>query len=265
LATAAIALLLAAFVAAGEASAVLPPGYTPVPGTIPLNPADVGAVGSQFNQDCNGLPRPIQPGEVAWHFILPQAAQFDPSPTNVFDTLSVTFQTAGTVNLGAALSDFGPPSNAHAYIFTSTDDTLLAGTATIGRDLNAAAGRANDPQFNLSHTCVGPPVTTTTTAATTTTTTSAPTTTTSSSTTTTTAATTTSSGTPPTTGPTGSTTSTTAAVGPETTSESTAAATSAAAIPTTGGNGASPTNVALLALAVGSVLVVAARLRVSEG
>src|SRR3954454_9191072 len=83
--------LLAVSLWSGPAHAVLPPGYTPVAGTVPLNPADVGAVGSQFTQDCTGLPRPLQPGEVAWHFILPQSVQFDPTPTNVFNTLSVTF------------------------------------------------------------------------------------------------------------------------------------------------------------------------------
>src|SRR6476660_1355800 len=113
----------------GPAQAVLPPGYTAVLVTVPLNPAHVGAVGSQFTQDCNGLPRPVQPGEVAWDFILPQSVVFDPTPTNIFNTLAVTFQTAGTVNLGTSVSDFGPPSDAHAYVYTSTGDTLLAGSA----------------------------------------------------------------------------------------------------------------------------------------
>ena len=43
------------------------------------------------------------------------------------------------MDLGSALTDFGPPSSAHAYVYTSTDDTLLAGSSTIGRDLNADA------------------------------------------------------------------------------------------------------------------------------
>jgi hypothetical protein len=151
------------------ALATLPPGYVPVPGTVPLNPAHVGAVGSQFTQDCTGLPRPPQPGEVAWHFMLPQSVQFGGgTPTNVFNTLTVTFQTAGTVTLGA-LSDFGPPNNAHAYVFTPTDDTLLAGDANIGRLISAPPARSNDAQFNLSHTCASPDAPTTTTTSTTTT------------------------------------------------------------------------------------------------
>ena len=87
------------------------------------------------------------PGEVAWHFILPQSVLFDPTPTNIFNTLSVTFQTAGTVNLGSGLTDFGPPSSAHAYVYTSTHDTLLGGTSTIGRDLTADAARATTPSL----------------------------------------------------------------------------------------------------------------------
>jgi hypothetical protein len=89
------------------AQAVLPPGYDPVLGTFPLNPAHVGAVGSQFTQFCGPNTPPLQPGEVAWHFILPQSILRDPSPTNVFDTLTVTFQSFGTVTL-SAVTDFGP-------------------------------------------------------------------------------------------------------------------------------------------------------------
>src|SRR5262245_16671331 len=50
-----------------SAHAVLPPGYAPVPGTVPLNPAQVGTVGSQFTQDCTGVPQPPPPGGVVWH------------------------------------------------------------------------------------------------------------------------------------------------------------------------------------------------------
>lgn len=192
------------------AEAVLPPGYDPVPGTVPLNPAHVGAMGSTFTQDCSGLPRPVGPGEVAWHFILPQSVAADPlspTPVNIFDTLTVTFQTAGIVNL---TTGFGPPSAAHAYVYTPTDDTLTDGSATIGRLAGADVLRGNDPQFNLSHTCAStePPTTTTsTTAPTTTTSTTAPTTTTTAPTTTTTAPTTTTTA-PATTTTTGPTTTT---------------------------------------------------------
>jgi hypothetical protein len=244
-----------------SASAVLPPGYVSLPGTVSLNPGQVGAVGSQFTQNCVGVPQQPPAGGVVWAFVLPQAVPFDPAPTNVFDTLTVSFASGLTVNLGAALTDFGPPSNAHAYVITPTDDTLLSGSATIGRDVNAAAGRANDAQFELSHTCASqtqPTTTTTTTALTTTTT--APTTTTTASTTTTSTSTSSSA---PTTVPTGSTTSTTAGVGPATSSQTTTAPASASTLPHTGGAGASGTNAALFALAVGFALVVLGRRRAS--
>ena len=74
------AAIVAAVVVHSPAQAVLPPGYVPVPGTVPLNPAHVGAVGSQFTQFCGPNTPPLQPGEVAWHFILPQSILRDPIP-----------------------------------------------------------------------------------------------------------------------------------------------------------------------------------------
>jgi hypothetical protein len=65
--------LLAFSLWSSPAQAVLPPGCTPVPGTVMLNPAHLEVVGSQFTQQCVGLPRPVQWGELAWHFVLPQA------------------------------------------------------------------------------------------------------------------------------------------------------------------------------------------------
>jgi LPXTG-motif cell wall-anchored protein len=230
---------------ARPAQAVLPPNYVPIPGTLPLNPAHVGAVGSQFTQDCTGLPRPVQPGEVAWHFILSQSVQFDPMPTNVFNTLTVTFQSAGTVTLAAAVTDFGPPSNAHAYVFTPTDDILTGGVATIGREISAPAGRANDPGFNLSHTCASPEAPATTTSSTTTN----PTSTTSSSIPTTTAATTTT-----TMGP-ASTTS-----GPIATIASAVGPASTSQLPHTGGDGRlSIAAIGIAASFAGASLALAAR------
>ena len=129
------------------------PDYAEVPGSpdIFLNPSHEGAPGSGFEQDCEGLPRPIEPGEVAWHFILPQSILQSPDPDNIFQSLTVNFATAGTVTTTA----FGPPSAAHAYIYTPTDDTLLGGQGDILRSVNAEAD--NEDQFNLSHTCYAPP------------------------------------------------------------------------------------------------------------
>jgi len=137
--------MLSPSAAAGQAT------YVPVPGSpdVVLNPAHVGAVGSEFTQQCTGLPRPIQPGEVAWHFVLPQSVlELDPlgapSPGNIFESLTVEFATAGVT-----LTTFGPPSSAHAYVFTPTDDTLEGGVADVLRRVDLL--RANEPLFNLSH------------------------------------------------------------------------------------------------------------------
>jgi hypothetical protein len=71
----------------------------------------------------------------------------------------------------ALTTGFGPPSAGNAYIYTATDDTLLAGSSTIGRRPTALPQFGNDAQSNLSHTCASTrPPTTTTTASTTTTT-----------------------------------------------------------------------------------------------
>jgi hypothetical protein len=144
------------------------PTYIPVPGSpdVPLNSSHQGAQGSTFpSQRCNDAnPDPPGPGEVGWHFILPQSvAEIERalSPGNIFESITVTFATAGTVTLTA----FGPPSDAHAYFTTPTDDVLLSGNADILREVSLLRG--NESSFNLSHTCA-PPVDTTTTTSTTT-------------------------------------------------------------------------------------------------
>ena len=175
-----------------QAQTAPPPGYVLVPGSpdVALNPAHVGEVGSEFTQDCNdGNPDPPGPGEVGWHFVLPQSVAEElaagGSPGNIFASLTVTFETAGTVTLTV----FGPPTAAHAYVTTPTDDTLLGGSADIYRLISLL--RQNEPFFNLSHTCAPAPTTTTTTTTSTTTSTTTLAPTTSSSTTTTTGAATT--------------------------------------------------------------------------
>jgi hypothetical protein len=97
-----------------------------------LHPAHVGAVNSTFPEhgQC--------PGDGwGWHFVVPGNGNFV--------TLSVTFASAGTINMSG--DDFGPPDDSHAYVTTPTDDTLLAGSATITG--------GNKDEFNLSHTCPG--------------------------------------------------------------------------------------------------------------
>lgn len=156
-------------------TAVIPPGYTEVPGTpdAVLRPSHRGSVGSTFTQDCSGPGIPLPPTGVVWHFILPQKDRslYAPNPDNIFVSLTVRFAAAGEVTLTA----FGPPSAAHGWIATPTDDVLLDGFAD-GAERN---GDGFPPLFNLSHTCaapgVVPPATTTTTSTTTTSTTAPPT------------------------------------------------------------------------------------------
>jgi len=161
------------------------PVYVPVPGSpdVALNPGQNGSQGSTFTQQCDDAnPDPPGPGEVGWHFVLPQSVEElerGASPGNIFQTITVTFATADSVTLTV----FGPPSDAHAYFTTPTDDVLLNGNADILREVSLVRG--NEPFFNLSHTCA-PPVETTTTTSTTTTTTGPSSTTSTSSTTTTT-------------------------------------------------------------------------------
>ena len=107
---------------------------------------------------------PLPPTGVVWHFILPQndRSLYAPNPDNIFVSLTVRFAAAGEVTL----TTFGPPSGAHGWIATPTDDVLLDGFAD-GAERN---GDGFPPLFNLSHTCAAPgvvPPTTTTTTSTT--------------------------------------------------------------------------------------------------
>jgi hypothetical protein len=223
---------------AGAANAALPPGYDPLPGTVPINPANVGVVASQFIEGCDGFPRAVQPGEAGWHFLLPQSVALGGAqPRNAFNEVHVTFQAAGEVTVTTA---FGPPSAAHVFIFTPTDDRIVSGSARIGR-LQTTTSLGNDTQFNLVHTCVSnePPTTTTTTPTATPTTTSAVTST---------------------------TTGMTIQVGAASEEASTAASgtsTDGSTLPRTGGNGGElpAAAIAVSAIGIGAVLAFAARRR----
>jgi hypothetical protein len=144
-----------------------PPGYIDVEGSPDLfiNPGNVPAQGSTYTQNCvvpDGV-TPPGPGEVLWHFILPQSVTdlLGGLPQNIFASLTVEFASAGVVTL----TTFGPPNLAHAWITTPTDDTLLGppdalAEADIFRLI--VANRGNEPNFNLSHTCFVPQQETTT-------------------------------------------------------------------------------------------------------
>ena len=137
-ATVSVTILVGCGSAAAPGQLPPPPGYDDVPGSpdVLLRPAHQGSVGSEFTQDCTGFPIPPQPGEVGWHFVLPQSVVEERAqggrPGNIFAELVVTFAGRGTVTL----TTFGPPSAAHAYVITPTDDTLARG---FRRHLSAGA------------------------------------------------------------------------------------------------------------------------------
>jgi hypothetical protein len=141
---AAAMLLVAAPVHAGAQVA-----YVPVDGSpdAVLDPGSVGARGSEVAQDCSVIPFAVPEGAVAWQVVLPQADTLNPE--NVFDSVTLEFATAGSVNI----TSFGPPSAAYAIAVTPTDDVLLNGSA----DGSESAGDGFPAFFVLAHTCYTPP------------------------------------------------------------------------------------------------------------
>jgi hypothetical protein len=117
-------------------------GVTAVMATeaVPLNPAHVGATNPGFGVGDCPTPPAGQEGWWGWHFIMPG--------NNNFTSLSVTFQNAGTFSADPFPGSVfvAHPDNSHAYIWTPTPDTLLAGSAT---------SDGENSFFNLSHVCPG--------------------------------------------------------------------------------------------------------------
>jgi hypothetical protein len=83
-------------------------------------------------------PCPQSPPLWGWHFVLT-------GNDATFVSLSTTFEDAGTITT----TTFGPPDDGHAYVYTPTDDTLTAATATV------TGGDPEKVMFVLSHTCGG--------------------------------------------------------------------------------------------------------------
>jgi hypothetical protein len=82
------------------------------------------------NGDCPTVPA----GKDGWHFVLP-------GNDTVFTKLTVTFEPGGE----QVITDFGPPSDKHAYAASEPGAKLVAAVAeTEGADVKF---------FNLSHTC----------------------------------------------------------------------------------------------------------------
>ncbi|MFE5212508.1 LPXTG cell wall anchor domain-containing protein [Streptomyces sp. NPDC056600] len=82
------------------------------------------------NGDCPTVPA----GKDGWHFVLP-------GNDTVFTKLTLTFEPGGE----QVITDFGPPSDKHAYAASEPGAKLVAAVAeTEGADVKF---------FNLSHTC----------------------------------------------------------------------------------------------------------------
>lgn len=111
---------------------------------VTLNPDHVGVTNSQFGSvsDCP-TPPAGQEDWYGWHFVL--LGNYN------FTSLSVTFANAGTFSADPFPGGvfIAHPDNSHAYIWTPTDDTLLAGSGTRDGD----EGPPNVTSFNLSHVC----------------------------------------------------------------------------------------------------------------
>ncbi|MEU3553877.1 LPXTG cell wall anchor domain-containing protein [Streptomyces fragilis] len=82
----------------------------------------------------NGECRTVPADKDGWHFVLP-------GNDTVFTKLTVTFERGGE----QVITDFGPPSDKHAYAASEPGAKLVAAVAeTEGADVK---------YFNLSHTC----------------------------------------------------------------------------------------------------------------
>lgn len=108
--------------------------------SVPLHDDHVGTQNSTFKTGSCPTPPAGQEGWWGWHFLMPG--------NNNFTSLSVTFASAGTFSADPFPGTVfvASPDNSHAYIWTPTDDTLTAGTAT---------SDGENSFFNLSHVCPG--------------------------------------------------------------------------------------------------------------
>lgn len=92
--------------------------------------ADDDGAPQQSRKQCPGVPD----GQDGWHFVLP-------GNSSDFVKLTVTFEPGGQ----QVVTDFGPPSDKHAYVWSLPGAELTSAVAEVrGGDLEL---------FNLSHTC----------------------------------------------------------------------------------------------------------------
>jgi hypothetical protein len=113
--------------------AVVPGASSVATTTLPLHQS-TPITNSGFGEkgDCDG-----SPADWGWHFVV------SGNDTH-FVKVTTTFEDAGTI----VTTVFGPPSDKHAYVYTSTDDTLLSASAEV-------TGADDKTNFVLSHTCAG--------------------------------------------------------------------------------------------------------------
>jgi LPXTG-motif cell wall-anchored protein len=91
---------------------------------------DDGGAPQESRDECPGVPD----GQDGWHFVLP-------GKSTDFVKLTVTFEPGGQ----QVVTDFGPPSDKHAYVWSLPGAELTSAVAEVrGGDLEL---------FNLSHTC----------------------------------------------------------------------------------------------------------------
>ncbi|MBN3929032.1 LPXTG cell wall anchor domain-containing protein [Streptomyces verrucosisporus] len=83
-------------------------------------------------------PESIPADKDGWHFVLPGGGKDKPE----FVKLTVTFEPGGT----QTITEFGPPSDKHAYVASEPGAKLVDIEAEI-------KGSVKDDKFNLSHTC----------------------------------------------------------------------------------------------------------------
>lgn len=94
--------------------------------------SDEGGVPQEGREGCPGIPD----GKDGWHFVLP-------GNSTDFVELTVTFEPGGQ----QVITDFGPPSEKHAYVASEPGAELVSAQAEVegdGKELEL---------FNLSHTC----------------------------------------------------------------------------------------------------------------
>ncbi|GAA3626513.1 LPXTG cell wall anchor domain-containing protein [Streptomyces chitinivorans] len=83
-------------------------------------------------------PESIPADKDGWHFVLPGGGKDKPE----FVKLTVTFEPGGT----QTITEFGPPSDKHAYVASEPGAKLVDIEAEI-------KGSVKGDKFNLSHTC----------------------------------------------------------------------------------------------------------------